>query len=186
MTPILDTLEWLARYGFIEIFFGIGTVGLLWRMLHRFVPSNYRYLHVDISSGSSVTIRGETINTAVRIDIRSSGSTNFYIARAYFRPTLRPWWLFWLFPRPTRLKVHPESDRIADRDAYELKFQEGQRPGGFTEYEALVRPGHANGEWTWLALTEAASKEMIRKRLCEVLYIEYATAGHQGIHRVRL
>ena len=182
---MLNTLEWLAKYGFIDIFFGIGVTGLLWKYLHRFLPSNYPHLHVDLSREPVVTIRGQKINTAIRIDIRSAGASNFHIARAYFRAKLRPWWLLWLWPRPTKLKVHPASDRIADKDAYELKFQ-GDLPGGFTEYEALVRPGHQNGAWTWLALTEAASDDIIRERKCGNLYIEYATAGYQGIHKVRL
>jgi len=182
---MLNTLEWLAKYGFIDIIFGLGITGILWKFLRRFVPSNYPHLHVQLLPGPTVAIRGQRINTTIRVDIRSSGANNIYIARAYFRPKLRPGWLLWLKPWPTKLKVHPASDRIADKDAYELKFQ-GDHPRGFTEYEALVRPGHENGVWTWLALAEAASGEMIQERKCGDLYIEYATSDYQGIHKVRL
>ena len=182
---MLDTLEWLAKYGFIGIIFDLVVVGLLWRFLRRFLPSNYPHLHVGLSTGPAVNIRDKPINTTVRIDIRNSGATNFYIARAYFRPKLRRWWLLWLYSCPTKLNVHPASDLIADKDAYELKFQD-QRPGGFTEYEALVRPGHEKGVMTWLALTDAASADMIQKRQCGTLFMEYAASGHQGIHKVRL
>jgi hypothetical protein len=182
---MLETLEWLAKYGFIDIIFGVGIFGLAWKFLRKFVHSNYSHLHVSLSRGDQMQIHGEDVDSSIRIDIRNSGSTNFYIARAYFKEKLRPWWLLWFLPIKTKLKVHPSSDRISDKDAYELKFS-GSTLGGLTEYEALVTPGHGNGVTTFLALTENAADEIIQNRKCGVLYIEYAVSGKQGIHRVRL
>lgn len=182
---MLNTLEWLAKYGFIDLVFGFGITGLAWNFLRRFVPSNHPHLHVDLSPGGPVAIGNQEIATSVNFDIRISGSNNFYIARAYFRPAIRPWWLLWAIARPTDLRVHRASDRITDKAAYELKFQ-GDRLTGFNEYEALVRPGHNHGVTTWLALAEPARECMFNERKCGVLYIEYASSGNQGIHRVRL
>ena len=130
---MLELLETLSRYSFFDIFFGVGITSLFWRFLRRFVPINCPHLHVDIKPGPQVKIRGIAIPDSLRIDIRNSGATNIYIARAYFRAKIRPWWLLWVYPLHTRLQVHPESDRIADLDAYELKF-EGDIRNGFTEY----------------------------------------------------
>jgi hypothetical protein len=81
--------------------------------------------------------------------------------------------------------VHPQSYRIADKDAFELKSS--QKQDSFTEYEALVRPGDSQRDvTTWLPLSEAASQEDIDKRRCGVLYVEYATTGKQGVHVVRV
>ncbi len=183
---ILELLEWLTKYGFIDIIFGLGVVSLLWRILRKYLPSNYPLLHINLSRGPVLKIRGEDIPTTVQINIRNSGLNNFYIARAYFRPKLRPFWLLWLYPMPTQLKGHPASDRISEKDAYELKFQVQNQAQGLTEYEALVKPGHDNGVMTALALTQEASAEMIQNRSCGKIYIEYAVAGQQGIHRVRV
>lgn len=183
---MLETLEWLAKYGFIDIIFGLGVVSLLWRILRKYLPSNYAQLHINLSIGPVLNIRGEVIPTTVQFNIRNSGTKNFYIARAYFRPKIRPWWLLWLCPISTKLKVHSASDRISEKDAYELKFTNQNLGQGLTEYESLVKPGHGNGVVTVLALSQKVSDETIQNRLCGKIYIEYAVAGQQGVHRVRV
>jgi len=183
---LLDKLEWMARYGFIDILFGIGVFGLIGHLISKVLPSNYKHLHVNVSPGGPVTIpRANKVPQSIEFHVRNSGPANFYIARAYFRPKQRRWFLLWAKESNTLLRVHPQSDRITDLDAFELKFP-GQDPQYFTEYEALIRPGHQNGITTWLALESQVSQDLINKRRCGVLFIEYATLGKQGKHRVRV
>lgn len=184
---MLDMLEWLARYGFIDILFGIGVIGFLAKLIKKALPNNYDHLHVHVSSGGPVSIPGAgPLNHSFSIEIRNAGQTNFYIARAFFRPKLRSWKTLWLIQQQTELKVHPESHRITDKDAFELKFL-GASQAGFTDYEALVRPGSSShGVTTWLPLEEPISQNIINERRCGVLYIEYATTGRQGVHVVRV
>ena len=183
---MLDILEWLAKYGIFDLVFGLGVISLLARFIKRVLPSNCDHLHVDVFVGGPVTIpRVGNLPHSFRISLRNAGQTNLYIARAYFRPKFRRWWSLWLRRSSTGLKVHPQSYRIADKDAFELKFSGGQ--DSFTEYEALVRPGDSKQDvTTWLPLGEAASQEDIDKRRCGVLYVEYATTGKQGVHVVRV
>lgn len=183
---MLSILEWLARYGIIDIIFGLGVVTLIWRLIRKLFPSNYDHLHVTINSGDPVSIQNVSAEYSIVFNIRNTGHTNFYIARAYFHPKQRCFKKLWLGWGTTNLHVRPESDRIADKDnAFELKFQ-GQQPNCFEDYEALVRPGHSNGITTWLALEEPIVNELIQNRRCGMLYIEYATAGKQGVHVVRV
>jgi len=185
MENLLNNLEWLARYGFIDIIFGIGVIGFIVRLLRKNFPSNYENLHVDVSNSGPVTIPGAKVGHSLIISLRNSGLTNFYIARAYFRPKLRRWWCLWLKRIPTKLRVHPNSDRISSKDAIELKFQ-GRLQSIFNEYETLVRPGHDEVQSTWLPLMQPVQQEEIENRQCGVLYIEYATKDKQGIHRERI
>jgi hypothetical protein len=181
---VLSIFEWLAKYGFIDIIFGLGVMGFLARLIQKVRPSNYDHFHIDASVGGPVAIpRAGNVNDSFSITIRNAGQTNIYIARAYFRPTLRHWKSLWLLRTPTRLKIHPQSSRIADKDAFELKFAQAE---SFTEYEALVKPGSSNGVSTWLPLEQSTNQEDINKRQCGKIYIEYATAGRQGVHVVRL
>lgn len=190
MSIMLDTLEWLARYGFIDIIFGIGVISFLRRLIRRALPTNYEFLHVDVSPGVPGFIpdyNGKQVNVDQSFSLRisNSGRSNFYVARAYFRAKQRRWRTLWLWRTPTQIRVHPRSARIADKDAFELKFPD-KRPEYFEEYEALIRPGSLNGQMTWLALEQPVEQRLIDKRRCGVLYVEYATSGRQGVHRVRV
>lgn len=184
---MLKTLEWLAKYGFIDIIFGIGVVGFIARLVAKAFPSNYDHLHVHVSRGGPVSIpRAGQLNHSLSILIRNAGQTNFYIARAYFRAKQRSWKTLWLVRHKTDLTVHPEAYRITDKDAFELKFPCNSSTG-FTDYETLVRPGPSNnGVTTWLPLTDEVSQDDIDNRTCGVLYIEYATSGKQGVHVVKV
>lgn len=177
---MLQTLEWLARYGIIDIFFGVGVIGFVAHLIRKVVPSNCEHLHVDVYMGGPVEIpRAGKLDHSFVIALRNAGQVNLYVARAYFRPKLRRWWSLWLLRTPTSLKVHPKSYRIADKDAFELKPAEEHE--GFTRYETLVRPGDSrSGVVTWLPLVKSANQEDIERRRCGVLYVEYATRGKQG------
>ncbi len=85
---------------------------------------------------------------------------------------------------PTKLKVNPKSAKIADRQAYELKFSDGDL--ALTDLETLLRPRAQVGTKTWLALSEPVRQEQIDKRVCGTLYIEYATNKKSGLHSVRV
>lgn len=185
MKSILDTLEWLAKYGFIDIIFGIGVVGFLAGVIKKAFPSNYDHLHVSVCPSGAVSIPGAgQVPQSIMFTLGNAGQTNLYVARAFFRPKLRRWWTLWLKRFPTRLRVHSKSLRIAHKDAFELKFL-GNHPG-FSNYEALVQPGHSKGQITWLALEHPVQQIEIDNRRCGVLYIEYATSGKQGLHAVRV
>ena len=186
MSDILKWLETLAKYGIIDIVFGIGVIGFIGRLISRAFPTNYDHLHVNVFIGGAVSIPGPgNVQNSLNITLSNSGQSNFYLARAYFRAKQRRWWLLWLRPVETNIKIHPASARIVDKDAFELKFT-GNQPQYFTEFETLIRPGSSNGQTTWLALEQPLQQRLINKRQCGVLYIEYAVAGQQGIHRTRI
>jgi len=37
---VMDWLEWLTKYGFLEMIFGFGVLGLLAWLTHKIIPSN--------------------------------------------------------------------------------------------------------------------------------------------------
>lgn len=184
---IQDILEWSAKYGVIDIILGLGVLSFLGKLIRKAFPANYEHLHISVSLGGPVSILPNiTAQQSFLIQLSNAGQTNLYIARAYFRARQRKWWTLWFWDRPTRLHVHPNSDRIADKDnAFELKFT-GQQPNFFTEYEALVRPGHANRQVTFLALEQPIEQHLIDNRNCGVLYVEYATSNKQGVHKIKV
>ncbi len=184
---ILNKLEWLARYGFIDIIFGLGVISFLVSLIKKTFPTNYEHLHVSVSLGGSVSIPPDIkVNQSFRIQLSNSGQTNFYIARAYFCANQREWWTLWLWNKSTGLNVHPGPDRIADKNnAFELKFTD-QQPNDFTQYEALIRPGHSHRQTTWLPLAQPITQKLIDNRNCGTLYIEYATQKRQGVHRSKV
>ncbi len=145
---ILDKFEWLARYGFIDIIFGLGVISFLVRLIRKAFPTNYEHLHINVSMGGHVSIPPNIrVSQSFLIHLSNAGTTNLYIARAYFR---------------------------------------AQQPNYFTEYEALIRPGHSNRQTTWLALEQPVNQQLIDRRGCGVLYIEYAASGRQGVHRTKV
>jgi hypothetical protein len=187
MKNVLDALEWLARYGFIDILFGVGVIALLRRLLIKIVPSKYKWLEVNATPGGPVTIPGAgAVDQSFRIQLVNSGSTNCYVGRAYFRPKLRRWWLLWLKRTPTRIQVHPQSHRTVKKDAFELKFRDQEHEDIFSEFETLLRPRDFPGQATWLALSMPVQQDDIDKHRCGVLYVEYAASGKQGVHAERI
>lgn len=182
---MLSTLEWLARYGFIDIIFGVGILGLVADFVRRAFPRKCDHLHVDVCAGGPVTIpRAGQVQNSFTINLRGAGTTNIYVARAYFKTRIRRWWSLWLLKTATKLKVHPKSFRIAHKDAFELKFANSSTTP-FTAYETLITPGSsASGTSTWLPLEEAVDSDLIQKRSCGILVVEYATSGRQGTHIV--
>lgn len=182
---VLTKLEWLAKYGFIDIIFGVGVTGLAWRLIRRVIPNNLDGIDVNLSQGGAVTILGQRVEQSLTIEIGNSSGKNCYIGRAYFSATQRRWWTLWLKRSSTRLRVYPKSKRITAKKAFELKFP-GQNMQFLSEYETIIRPGHTNVQSTFLALEEPVSQDIIEARCCGVLYLEYATSDTQGVHRLRV
>ena len=183
----MELLANLSKYGIIDIFFGVGIPTFLWALLVKKFPKNFNRLHVSISEGPIVQIppKGEKLNS-MKISLRNSGSTNLYVARAYFKSSQKKWFTLFLWDHKTELGVHPASDRIADKgNAFELKFS-GEPPYYFTEFEVLIKPGGLNGVWTWLALSIPISDSQISEKRSGTLYIEYATQDFQGLHVVQI
>ena len=181
---MLDWLEFASHYGLIDIFFGIGIPAVLWSVIRKRFPKNYPYLHVSASIlDNSVSIPPNHKNLpSIVFSLSNCGSSNFYIARAYFLPEKRDWRSLF-FGKKTALKVHPDSDKIADkRNAFELKFAT-DNPSIFTHFETIIRPGHENKKRTWLALSEPLTNDLIQQRNCGTLYIEYATKDYHGVHK---
>ncbi|MGA2177042.1 MAG: hypothetical protein ABSH38_18865 [Verrucomicrobiota bacterium] len=177
----LDGLEWFTKHGFLEMLFGFGVLGLI----RRAFPRKYEHLHVNVTSGGPVSVPPQSAAQSLQIHLSNAGLVNLYIARAYFCAKQRHWWTLWLWNKPTQLRIHPKSDRIVDKDAFELKFRPGPA-SPFTEYETLIHPGHPHRESTWLALESPVKQHLIDQRRCGVLYIEYATSDHQGVHKVNV
>jgi hypothetical protein len=187
MNKILGTLEWMSKYGIFDILTILGVFTFLGNMVRKGFPSNYEHLHISVSQGGPVFIPPNiNLPQSFSIQLSNAGQTNVYVARAFFKTRQRVWWTLWLWDRTTQLRVHPRSDRIADKDnAFELKFT-GERPNLFTEYETLIPAGHNHRRTTWLALEEPVDQRLIDVRKCGVLYVEYATSNKQGVHKVRL
>ena len=182
----METLKWLAEYGLIDIFFGLGVVGMLAGLMRKVLPSNYEQLHTSVVAGGPMTIQTGPVGNSIQFQIKNAGTTNFYIARVYFRAERRSPKKLWLGWRKTPLRVNPDSARIAEKkNAFELKFL-GQQAQFLTDLEALIRPGSSNSQTTWLALEEPLPAELIESRNCGILYIEYATQGKQGTHVIRV
>lgn len=191
MNKILTTLEWLAKYGFIDIFFGIGVIGVissLAKLIRKSFPINHEDLHIDISQGGPVSIPPDIITQqSFNIQLSNSGKFNIYIARAYFLAKQRVWWTLWFWNKPTELAVHPGSHRITKKgNAFELKFSYAKQ-NIFEEHETLLRwKSDTNKQSTWLALSQPVAQQLINNRTCGTLYIEYATLDKRGVHKVKV
>lgn len=183
---ILNYLEWLAKYGFIDIFFGLGVISFIGALINKVLPSNYDNLVVEPHPGGAVQIPNHAVANSFQINIHNMGNVNLYIARAYLKAKQRQWWTLWIWNRPTALQVHPASARVLGKDdAFELKFP-GNQQMYFTDIETLVRPNNVAHQNTWLALNAPVNQELINKKKCGTLYIEYATVKKQGVHKIRV
>ena len=177
MSFILDKLEWAARYGFIDIAFGLGVTGIIWRGLRRFVPRNLEHLHIHVQPHElHVANDIETYDNALGIFISNAGQHNIYIARAFFRDRYRT---IWPLTSRSELPIYPKAFRSAAHDAYEIKFGDG-----WYEFDCLIKPGHRT--FTYLPLSKPPDETTIAGHRCGTIILEYATAGRSGVHRVRV
>jgi hypothetical protein len=184
---VLDSLEWLAKYGLIDIIFGIGVTGILWNFLRRRFPRRCEALVVDVAVSGTCQIPGSNGHVpSFTIHLRNTASgkdSNIYVARAYFR---KRYGFMGLFRPNGKLPVHPASERMLENDSYALKFRGQNKNVGFSDYETLILPGHEYGEMTFLALANEPTYPVREKRVSGTLFIEYASKGTMGVHRVRV
>lgn len=120
---ILSDLEWLSRYGFIDIIFGIGVITFLWRVIRRHWPRNLPGLQIDTRLDppphvTHVEIEG-TRRSAIFIIITNVAAANVYITKASFRAYYRRL-LFWKWK--TKLRILPVASKDIQHKEYELKF----------------------------------------------------------------
>ena len=84
----LDWLECLARYGIIDIIFGIGIFSFLW--------SKLRAKTIDEIDGVEILPHFDTANSVFEIEVRNNSNENLYVYRSYFLPGYRS--TIWRFP----------------------------------------------------------------------------------------
>lgn len=177
MDLMLKWLEWLAKYGIIDIIFGVGIISLVIRFLHRFFPRNLDHLHVHVQrSQISSHSQHENYDNVLGIFISNSGTMNIYIAMAFFRPYSRK--AFFL-KRRTKLNINPCAFKSAAHNAYEIKFGEQ-----WYDFDVIIKPGQR--AFTYLPLSEPVNQNLIDTRECGSILLEYATAGKSGRHIVRI
>jgi len=164
----MDTLEYWAKYGLIDIFFGIGVLGIISRLVSRVIPSNLDELHVSADFVAQNT-------PLLFVQIANAGGKNIYISRAYFKP--RPH--SWLFKNKHVLAPSLRGNFWnLTLNFYELKFgSEGTR-----EYDSLVKPGQKVA--TGLQLDSLPQTTETGAGRFGKIVIEYATYGKQGRHVV--
>lgn len=174
---LLDTLEWAAKYGLIDIVFGIGITGLVVRGLRRYLPRNLDSLHVHVQHQKvSAHNEFEDYEHSLGVFIANAGTNNVYIARAFFRPYYRK---FFFLKKRSKLPIYPKAFKSAAHNAYEIKF--GNQ---WYEYDVIIKPG--GREFTYLPLSSPPDERVLSRRECGTIAIEYATAGKSGIHVVRV
>lgn len=162
----METLEYLAKYGFIDIFFGIGALGIISRLVSRVVPSNLDELHVS----ADFVVQN---NPLFFVQISNAGGRNIYISRAYFKPKKG---LFQKNKNTISPNVRGNFKNIT-QNFYELRFGEGTR-----EYDYLLKPGYENKASTGLQLDSMPSTLETGAGLFGKVVIEYATYDKQGKH----
>jgi hypothetical protein len=164
----METLEFLAKYGFIDIFFGVGALGIISQLVSRVVPSNLDELHVS----ADFVVRDSPL---FFVQISNAGGRNIYISRAYFKLKARG-----PFFTKNRHALAPSlrgNFKNITLDFYELRFGDGTR-----EYDCLLKPGYENKMSTGLQLDSMPSTLETGAGLFGKVVIEYATYGKQGKH----
>lgn len=171
LKPIMDILEYLSKYGLIDIFFGIGILGIVSRLVSRVIPSNLDELHVN----ADFVVQNTPL---MFVQIANAGRKNIYISRAYFKP--RPHrWPFSKNKHALALSLRGNFRNLS-LNFYELRFgTEGSR-----EYDCLVKPGHDKKVSTGLQLDSLPRITETGAGRFGKIVIEYATYGKQGRHVV--
>lgn len=167
----MDTLEHWARYGFIDIFFGIGVLGIISRLVSRALPSNLHELHVS----ADFAVQNVPL---LFVQIANAGGKNIYISRAYFKP--RTWDRFFSRDEYALAPSQRGNFKNLTLNFYEMRFGEGAR-----EYDCLLKPGYDRKVATGLQL-ESLPKAKTGAGLFGKVVIEYATYGKQGKHVVHI
>lgn len=165
---LFTSLEWLAKYGFIDIFFGLGVLGFVYKLFQRAIPRNLDELSVSVDFESRN-------NHLLYIQISNSGGKNIYISRAYFKPRRNKWY---------ELKKRPSLKFLTQPNYYNLthKHYEVRFSADLKSYDVLIKPGFENKQSTALGLQEIPEYRVLGEGLYGKLTIEYSTYGKQGKH----
>ena len=168
----MTNLKFLAEYGFIDIIFGIGSLGIISRLVTKLMPSNLDELHVnaDFSAPNS---------NLLFVQISNSGGRNIYISRVFFKPRAHE---KIMFRNKYVLAINPRANfKNISRKFYELRFGDGTK-----DYDCLLKPGFENKVSTALQLDSLPSYPETGSGLFGKVVIEYATYGKQGKHVIKI
>ena len=169
LKSFMDTLEYCSKYGLIDIFFGIGVLGIVSRLVSRIVPSNLDDLHVS----ADFVLQN---NFLLFVQISNAGGKNIYISRAYFKP--KTYSRFFFKNKHVLAYSQRGSFWNLTLNFYELRFGAGTR-----EYDCLLKPGYEHKVATGLQL-DSLPQEKTGAGMFGKVVIEYATYGKQGRHEV--
>lgn len=82
---MLETLSELSKYGFIDIFFGLGIPAVIWGLIRKRFSRNYEFLHISVfKEGSAEIPRSQEILPILRIQLSNAGGSNILIASGAF------------------------------------------------------------------------------------------------------
>lgn len=169
---IMEYLEWLSKYGFIDIFFGIGVLSVVYRMFIKIVPRNLDDLSINVDFA-------EQNGNVLFIQIANTGGKNIYISHAYFKPRTHK---FYYFRQKTIIEFTEKANFYSlNHKHYEVRF-----PPNLQNYDVLIKPGFVNKISTGLAINNRPDNSLIGKGRFGKLIIEYSTYGKQGHHVARV
>ena len=187
MNSILSSLEWLARYGFIDILFGIGVISLIVHGVRRLFPRNLSHLYVHASQGSFGNLL-KFYKCGLHVLIVNAENEKVFISRAFFQPYYRK---FPFRKRNTILDIHPDALRDSERDRYILQFpdkpleqQIAEQAISFSVLDVLINPG--DRALAGLALSRLLDQKTTDSILFGTVILEYSIAGRSGKHLVRV
>jgi hypothetical protein len=168
----MDTLKFLAEYGLLDIFFGIGVLGFIYKLFIKVVPANLDELHVN----ADFPLQQQAL---FFVQLSNAGAKNIYISRAYFKPKKRRFFFF-----KNKYALTPEIRRNytnLSQGFYELRFGENQK-----EYDILIKPGYENKAATGFGISTTPSSQSLGDGNFGKIVIEYSTYGKQGRHVVKV
>ncbi|HHF3181678.1 TPA: hypothetical protein ACPJ1Q_000869 [Vibrio alginolyticus] len=148
--------------------------------LRRVFPSNSKDLEVKLLKGEGLKIGSQAFHSA-EFELKNSGDKNIYISRAYFKEGYKT---FWVFNRKSAINIFQFADRLhAKGNSFELKFLSNSL-GDLTDREAIIRPKARVS--TLLPLSSEIDENTLLAKKSGYLYLEYASEGQRGVHKVLL
>lgn len=167
----LETLKWLAEYGFIDMFFGFGALTIIYQLFRKVIPKNIDELEVSADFESDK-------DDLLYIQLTNSGNKNIYISKAYFKPFK----IGYPFKRAQILKIQQRANlHVIGSDYYIVKF-----PPNLQNLDLLLKPGLSNSVKTGLSLHEKPEGKYRNKGKLGKFVFEYSLYGKNGKHVVKL
>lgn len=148
--------------------------------LRRLFPSNCQDLEVKLQKGHGLKIGDEPFHSA-QFELKNSGDKNIYISRAYFKEGYKT---LGVFKRKSIMDVWQSADRLHARgNSFELKFLSNSK-GDLTDREAIIRPKDRVS--TLLPVNREIDESTSLAKKSGYLYLEYASEGQRGVHKILL